>query len=141
MKRKTPSDECSFSLVEVVMALGIVSVALVALIGLFSVGLNAGKHASDDTETASVGWQMINQFRSGPIEAGTNFSYLFDYQGLMTTNASEAFYFCTLTTTVAGTTGSDQYLIKATAQITWPYAVPIAQRPNTNIIYATFPHK
>jgi uncharacterized protein (TIGR02598 family) len=141
MKRAGGVPRGGFSLVEVVIALGIVTFAIVALIGLFGVGLQASKQASEDTETSAMACQILNQYRNGTVGSGTNTSFLFDSQGVLTTVTSNAFYVCTFSTTVAGTTVPDSYLIKATAQITWPYTVSDSKRPFTNLIYATFPPK
>lgn len=131
-----------FSLVEVVMALGIAAFALVSMLGLFSVGIGAGKHSGEDTEISAMSLQVISRFRNitnNAIPASTNL--YFDYQGRYTNTANPlfAYYECKLTTQSASATeiSSDTTsLLKAKMTFCWPSTA--AQRPNTNIVHATF---
>lgn len=56
-----------FSLVEVVIALGIVSFALVALLGITAVGTNAGIDSKRDTEGGQIFEQIMGQLRTKPF--------------------------------------------------------------------------
>jgi len=131
-----------FSLVEVVMAMGIVAFALVSMLGLFSVGIGAGKHSGEDTEMASMSMEVLGRFRnitSTVIPAATNL--YFDYQGRYTNTANplNAYYECRLTTQSAAATeiSSDTTsLVKAKMTFCWPSSA--INRPNTNIVHATF---
>lgn len=55
--KRVPSS--AFSLVEVVLALGICAFVLVALIGLFSSGLRAGRESEDQVQAANLASQII----------------------------------------------------------------------------------
>ena len=131
-----------FSLVEVVMALGIVAFALVSMLGLFSVGIGASKHSGEDTEVASMSAQVMSRLRNitnSAVPATTNL--YFDYQGRFTNTANSqyGYYECRLTTQSASSTeiSSDTTsLIKAKMTFCWPSST--SQRPNTNIVHATF---
>ncbi len=52
--RHLPRGRGAFSLVEVALAVGILSFALVAVLGLLGVGINASRDSSDDTKVAFI---------------------------------------------------------------------------------------
>lgn len=52
--RLFPRSRNAFSLVEVALAVGIISFALVAVLGLLGVGINASRDSSDDTKIAFI---------------------------------------------------------------------------------------
>lgn len=56
-----------FSLIEVVLALGIISFALVALLGVTVVGTNAGRESKNDTDYGYVFEQVAGQLRTKPF--------------------------------------------------------------------------
>jgi len=56
---KRPPDVAAFSLAELVIAVGITSFVLVALIGLFSVGLKAGRDSYNQMQAASLSSKII----------------------------------------------------------------------------------
>ncbi len=131
-----------FSLVEVVMAMGIVAFSLISMLGLFSVGIGAGKHSGEDTELAAMSMQVLGRFRSITNTAiPSAMNLYFDYQGRYTntTNPLDAYYECRLTTQNASATeiSSDTTsLVKAKMTFCWPSST--INRPNTNIIHASF---
>lgn len=68
-----------FSLVEVVLSLGIISFAIVAILGLFPVAMNSAKDSRQDTHSAFVVQSVLGQIKSlsasnATIQNGTNFS-------------------------------------------------------------------
>jgi len=58
-----------FSLVEVIVALGIMSFVLVALMGLFTVGLRTDRDSSDAMQAANLASLLIAQRRTTPTNA------------------------------------------------------------------------
>lgn len=107
MKSLSLRSSCGFSLVEVVLALGIVSFALVALLGLGSVGMNLQKNSarlSRATEMAGsaisvrrlsptntiLGWP-IDAVTNYPAAASTNWGYL-GKDGRVTASATDAVF-------------------------------------------------
>jgi uncharacterized protein (TIGR02598 family) len=64
----------SFSLIEVVVALGIFSFAVVAIIGLFVVGINTNKESSDQIQAANFGSLLISTRRALPTNSIANFA-------------------------------------------------------------------
>lgn len=61
------SRASGFSLVEVTLALGIVTFTLVAIIGLLSVGLDAGRASAEDTAVAGMSRQVLTRLRTVPF--------------------------------------------------------------------------
>jgi uncharacterized protein (TIGR02598 family) len=60
-----------FSLVEVVLALGVISVAIVAILGLIPIGLQTGHSSQDDTRAAQIAQTVLAGMAS---QAQTAFS-------------------------------------------------------------------
>jgi len=63
-----------FTLVEVVMALGIFSFSMVAIGGLFFVGIDANKGSSDQIQAANLASLLISTRRALPTTTITNFA-------------------------------------------------------------------
>jgi len=63
-----------FTLIEVMLALGIFSFALVAIFGLFFVGINTNKESSDQIAAANLASLLISTRRSVPTNTITNFA-------------------------------------------------------------------
>lgn len=127
-----------FSLVEVVLAVGIIAFCLVAIVGLFSVGHLASRHATDDTSLAAATSQVISKIR-----ARTNLSlptnYYFNLQGRVVPTVEEASYVCAVdysTVPEAEVTDISTNLARVKIQFTWPASVPQERRPYTNVFYA-----
>jgi len=64
----------AFSLIEVVIALGIFIFAMVAINGLFFVGLDANKSSSEQIQAANVTSLLISTRRALPTNSITNFA-------------------------------------------------------------------
>lgn len=58
-----------FSLVEIVLALGICAFCLVALLGLFSVGMKSSRESVENLEVANLASLLITQRRAAPTNA------------------------------------------------------------------------
>ena len=67
-----PDD--SFSLIEVVLALGIVSFAIIAILGLFSAGLKANKESYDQIQEANIASLLIATRRASPTNTFDTFA-------------------------------------------------------------------
>lgn len=66
-----PRGQRGFSLVEVVIAIGIVGFVVIGILGLFVVGLRTGSESLETTEAANLSSLLLNQRRMVPID-GTN---------------------------------------------------------------------
>ena len=58
-----------FSLVEVMLALAIVSIGLIAILGLLPTGLRSARDAADNTISATVVQDVFSTIRSSPFTA------------------------------------------------------------------------
>lgn len=61
-----------FSLVEVVMALGILAFAITALLGAFAVGMNTDRESIEELEATHILQTIIAERRANPTLANTN---------------------------------------------------------------------
>lgn len=74
MKHRAASG---FSLVEVTVAIGIVSFALLAVVGLLPVGLKSIKSATEQSAAANTLTALAESLRSAQSTDGTNYSFAF----------------------------------------------------------------
>ncbi len=134
------NQKLGFSLVEIVMALGLVSFCLVALLGLFSLGIKTSKQSAEETNLAAMSSEIITELRArtSSTTIALNQKYYFDNQGERT-NAIGAYYECHLITQTD--TSFSANLIRGTLTFTWPAHLAAGKRPNTNTFYSTFPHR
>ena len=83
----------AFSLVEVVMAIGIISFALVAVIGMIPVGLSTMRDAMDDNTAAQIANQITGEVLLTPFsKLDANFSaavFYYDDQGIRKDSQSD----------------------------------------------------
>jgi len=128
------NSERAFSLVEVAMALGIVSFVLLALIGLFSVGLNAGKDSQLDTVQAAIVHRMLSEIRTTDFDTLAETNALYDYAGQ--TNSSLPYFECKAT--FSSPTGLDpvaaSHLRRVRVEIRYPYGIA---KQTTNVLHAS----
>ncbi|MEP6810801.1 MAG: hypothetical protein ABI992_11200 [Chthoniobacterales bacterium] len=59
----------AFSLVEVVLALGVIGFALLAIIGLFPIGLQSGRASIQETRANHIAQEIFATMRSQPFNA------------------------------------------------------------------------
>lgn len=67
-KTRRAAPPFGFSLIEVVLAIGIISFAMVALLGVTVVGTNAGREGRNDTDFGHIFEQISSQLRTKPFE-------------------------------------------------------------------------
>jgi uncharacterized protein (TIGR02598 family) len=61
-----------FSLVEVVMALGILAFAITALLGAFAVGMNTDRESIEELEATHILQSLLAERRANPVLTNTN---------------------------------------------------------------------
>jgi uncharacterized protein (TIGR02598 family) len=61
----------AFTLVEVVVTLGVIAFALVAIIGLFPIGLKSGRLSIEETRANALSAEVFNSIRAQPFAAIT----------------------------------------------------------------------
>jgi uncharacterized protein (TIGR02598 family) len=81
------SQRSGFSLVEVVMAIGIASFALLAIVGLLPVGMKSVQNASEQAAAANVANSIAHALRSAERINATTFSNSFSSQPIVYTIA------------------------------------------------------
>lgn len=69
--RLTPalSDKSGFSLIEIILAIGIISFALVGILGLFPVAVNAATDSQRETQAALIARSIFDQLEARPESA------------------------------------------------------------------------
>lgn len=137
--RNGPARRGAFSLVEVTIAIGLVGFCLVALFGLFSVGLKTNRQATSDTILASASSIIAAELQA----QGTNSissSYYFDHLGIPTTNAQSALFVCQVSTNLVPNSeisGVYPHLVRAKLTFTWPFPNNV----QTQAFYVTLPSR
>ena len=137
----------AFSLIEVVLAMGVISFALLAIFGLISVSLKADRESSSDTVLAEMRRQVMGDLRTGTFAALPDLKYYyFDVDGspcnpasaLAPAQPASAIYECKaeLATDQHATDAAydvSANLKNATLTFTWP--VLSGSRPHTEVFY------
>jgi uncharacterized protein (TIGR02598 family) len=125
-------QQAAFSLVEVVMALGIAAFCLVALLGLMPVGLKTVRDARGDALRAEVLKAMGNiaqQTDYSQLSSLAGKTYYFDINGLVVSTSAEAIYEAVLSTgTVSVPSSSTSTALSGATSVT----VAISRSANTN---------
>jgi uncharacterized protein (TIGR02598 family) len=96
-----------FSLVEVVLALGVVSIAIVSLLGLLSISTGSSRLSDEDTVIAAIARQVDTELRNSPASPFSPSSgfksgdiWYFDNEGhRLTTDVVKAIYQCQINLT------------------------------------------
>ncbi len=117
-----------FSLVEVVIAIGIMAFAITAMIGLLSVAMQSDKSSGVDTAIAAMSQQVLGSLRAMPyvsLPASTN--YYFDVEG-SGCELSRAIYECVVALDGDPDLGTNK-LKRVQMSFRWP--------GNTNVVQAT----
>ncbi len=84
----------AFTLVEVVLSLGIVSMAIVPMMGLLTVGLNTFHDAVNTTTEIEITQQVAHDIQLGSFTNAAS-SYYFTSDGVAT-NSAAAFYYASV---------------------------------------------
>jgi uncharacterized protein (TIGR02598 family) len=134
----------AFSLVEVVIAIGIISFAMIALLGLLGSSLSTSKHARNDTVLASLAQRVLSETMTNTATALSTLSATeyFTEDGFPTNNLA-AVYKCTISgqpltaanyTLPLGNTTSGLSYVRIT--FSWPVA---AAQPNVQTFQTVLP--
>ena len=106
--KRIASVERGFSLVEVVLALGVISVAIVSLFGLLAISTDASRQSDVDTVVTSIARQVDTQLHNTPFAnlPASGAAWYFDNEGHhltesddVTTPPAAAVYQCVMTLT------------------------------------------
>lgn len=162
-----PRKPCGFSLIEVVLALGVAAVALVALIGLLGVAVNTSSSAGHDTLLVAMSNGVLNDLRGAEFDAlwkdtprtqksptappvgaaWADSTYYFSNEGALVAATKKADFATTYQCVVKKTPDptsqltptSPFNLVKLQLTFTWPVSAHAdpAKRPNRQTIYAS----
>lgn len=118
------------------MALGILSFALLAIIGLLNVGLGAGKSAQIDTVQATVARSVLSSIRTNTLGnfSGTVSWYTFDGAA---TNESGAFLRCEVSTNAPPPTVAASNMVTLVLNFQYPVSAPLTNRTQKSL-HASF---
>jgi len=138
------TNKRAFSLIEVVIAVGIFAFAVVAIFGLMSVGLRSGRESANDlalglmTQTVSSVLRVqgfssnLNNAAYGSANTTPNFYFNLDgdlardASGVPSTTASTNYYGCAVARSSASFQTTNAMLLRLV--FTWPMQAPPANR-------------
>lgn len=116
----------SFTLVEVVLAMGIFTFALVTVLALLSVALSRNKESSDQIQAANIASILVAARRAAPTNTGTYFN------SFALTNLNQALV---TNTTVVGLDGTTSTSTGTTYNLYYVAGTTSATGPNMASVY------
>lgn len=127
------SAPTSFTLIEVVVAIGVIAFALISVLGLMTYGSQLAQQSDTYYRLSNVAGQVLAQYDSQPFSVSTNAAttnavYFFTYEGLPTNSAGAYFQASAANVNTAGWTLTNVMQIQIS--IRWPNP----QFSNTNVI-------
>jgi uncharacterized protein (TIGR02598 family) len=140
------SKAAAFSLVEVVLALGVAAFCLIAILGLMPVGVQTNRSATSQTAAANIMAAIVADLRTTPAAAttspefaitfGTEKTLFFDASGQAATSLSSDSRYRLNVTWNSAPTGLQYAVLK----VTWPASVdPATATPSGSVkIFAAF---
>ncbi len=128
-----------FSLVEIIIALAVVSFGLIAVVGLIPQGIQSARDAADNTLAATIVQDTLNAVRaqalaSWPPPAGTQ-SYYYDAAG--TNEFSSAGTLTVYQVQLTTVQTIPNYLVTVSAMVMWPVNASTVYPLNTNVFATT----
>jgi uncharacterized protein (TIGR02598 family) len=122
----------AFSLVEIVIVLGVISFALIAVVGLFSFGLQTNRESSDQIQAANLVSLIMSTARAIPTNMPASFALpnlnqgsvtntvKIGLDGTTTNTAAYNLYYVAGTNAATGANLANVYLL-----VWWPVAAPM----------------
>lgn len=110
----------AFSLVEVTMALGILTFALVAIVGLLNVGLNAAKSAQIDTMQSTISRSLVASIRTNSPANYTGGTNWYMYDGSPSPDAGGAYFQCVVSTNSPPSSISPTNMVSLRVEFQYP---------------------
>lgn len=124
-----PRFSRAFSLVELAIAVGLASFALIALLGLMTVGFQAGGSAKVETVISAMAPCVISKLQGQPYGALANGTFYFDAQGNEVPSQAEAAYRCiTSVSPVTSVSGVQSNLTSVVLTFEWPVTAATPQK-------------
>ncbi len=126
----SPRQNAGFSLVEIVIALGLVAVALVAILSLLPVAMNASRDSIGDTRASlivqDVGSRVRGLLTNAALALPLTTNYFYNSEGLPETDAAGQQFLATLTLQALPAPAytslnvSTNELLAASVSLRWP---------------------
>jgi uncharacterized protein (TIGR02598 family) len=135
----TRRNDSGFSLIEVTFAIGIISFCLVAIFGLFGVGLNSNRQSTTDATLASIASRLSSEIRSDDAFDLAVQRY-YTQKGVQLTSETNAIFaarFTSVNVPNSELANVSPHLKRIAITVTWPQ--PVAAE--TNIFHVTLPVK
>jgi uncharacterized protein (TIGR02598 family) len=133
-------SKSGFSLVEVVLALGIFSISILSIVGLMATGLNSASGSSTNLATTNIMRELRSDVQSMPFSSlsrtGSPVIYYFSVEGYQTTTVGAYFYKVTLTPVAPTYPSSASTFVNAdviSVNISYPY--PANAQTITNSLF------
>jgi len=126
---KRVNRDGAFTLVEIVIALAVVTVCLVTLMGLFSTGMASSRKSTVDTRLAALAWNSANQIRTNSFPGASSGTFTgctnwYDVDGMFISHGSTlpsgAYYECDTYAAFSGLAGMPASLQMSTNVISYP---------------------
>jgi len=150
MKSLSPVDLRSsnggFSLVEIVLAIGITSFALIATLGLLPVGLNTLRESSTQTAAANISQYIRGELQQISFNPGTSFNvqnlnsatYYFTREGVKT-DANSGYYLAKFDLTNASVGGNTfDSTVAQNIKVTLSYPATAAVTARKTVVFSLF---
>ena len=126
----------AFSLTEIVIALGILSFALVAIIGLLNVGLRSSNDAHVDTIKAATVRSILSSVRTNQQASYSGETRWYKFDGSTNGGATDAYFECVIATNAPPSAISAQRMVGLRVEFRYPLSAP-AQFRTTNVLHAS----
>jgi uncharacterized protein (TIGR02598 family) len=141
------AHRAAFSLVEVTIAIGVVSFSLLTLFALLPIGLKENQNSASQTAATSVLTKVIADLRAAPkanssssrfgITYGTVTTLYFDSEGFSgTTLTSTSRYRCTINFPPSPTGAKSATFVDV--KVTWPAAAAVTDAAGSCEMFAAF---
>jgi uncharacterized protein (TIGR02598 family) len=140
----------AFSLVEIVIALAVISIGLIAVVGLIPQGVQSARDAADNTLAATIVQDTFNEMRLIASTSGATWTPNWNASGYP--NFPEIYYDAAGTNQVTTLTSPDRYfhlhilaqpwptnpnLLTLMGTMTWPDKAGVTAPLNTNYFFTT----
>ncbi|MGO9526393.1 MAG: prepilin-type N-terminal cleavage/methylation domain-containing protein [Verrucomicrobiia bacterium] len=124
-----------FSLVEIMISLGVIAIGLIAVVGLIPQGVQSARDAADNTLAATIAQDTFNQIRAQALIAWpptVQANYYYDAAGTNEFNSVGTLTFYQVQLTTAQPSAN---LLTLSAMIMWPVNPSTVRPLNTNFFF------
>lgn len=122
-------NQRAFSLVEVIVALGVFTFAITALLGMLPVGLKSARSVQNEANAIHIASSIFGLWAVAPAGTSLTISNVFTNLGDVAASGSGTFYFDSFGSQVGG---------KPTAAVAMEYSAVSSGTPQTSSVTLTF---